>query len=63
MHKFANVARPGVIVSTVVDSIQAQTVVFTADSRENVGFTTDVFYSEPEHAAAEHANQVARVSA
>ena len=63
MVQFVNVARPGVIVSTIVDGEQSQTVVFTADSRETVGFTTDVFHGPARFAQADHANQVARVSA
>lgn len=60
--QLVNVARPGVIVSTIKDGAQAQTVVFTADAREDIGFTTEVFYSPVQHGLAEHANQVARVS-
>lgn len=53
MIKFANVAKPGVIVSTIVNLVdkQAQTIVFRK-SDVHPGFTTEVHYSEPTKARA-----------
>lgn len=40
--RYVQVARPGVIVSTIVDGLHAETVTFTADPTEHIGFTVKV---------------------
>lgn len=53
--------RPGVIVSTIVEESRAQTVTFTRDEREPVGFRMVVEYSARDDARTAHQRAVSMV--
>lgn len=59
-RQLATVARPGVIVSTLIDGDQAQTVTFRADPTERIGYTTEVSYGPARHATGDHAAALTR---
>jgi hypothetical protein len=60
IRRLANVARPGVIVSTIVESDgRSETVTFTRDPSETVGFTTKVERGNSADALVAHALAVA----
>ena len=50
----ATVVDPGVIVSTISDADQAQTVIFRADPTVRLGYTTEVWHDEPVNALIQH---------
>lgn len=58
-YRRATVARPGVIVSTIADKEQAQTVTFRRDLSAHIGFTTEVRYDEPRDAYTAHIDALA----
>lgn len=61
-RRIAQVARPGVIVSTLVDEGRVETVTFTRDLSARPGFTTKVERSDKARDAdAMHALAVAEV--
>lgn len=65
-RKLATVARPGVIVSTRIDTTglhdQAQTVTFTTIPGERPSFTTTVAYTTPARAEHQHDEAVRNAS-
>lgn len=58
-QRFAQVARPGVIVSTIVEDGRAETVTFSRDPSTLPGFTTKVERGEAADALAMQALAVA----
>ncbi|MBN0040219.1 hypothetical protein JN535_08570 [Cellulosimicrobium cellulans] len=50
----ATVVDPGVIVSTISDADQAQTVIFRADPNVQLGYTTEVWWDTPVNALVQH---------
>lgn len=65
LGRYAHVAGPGVIVSTIVEAEQAHTITFTRDRRERLGYTLTVVHSTPTKARDTHDTQLetARASA
>lgn len=50
----ADVAAPGVIVSTITGPDAAQTVIFRTEPDERLGYTTEVLHDTPGNARAQH---------